>query len=762
MAARGSTVMQFIPSEITQAAALPDNPTVGQLVQFTGVTPNELLMWTGKGINPTQRRYAASKSGAEVTINDLSDDYALSVTVKNIATQAGIGTASPTNIRAIIRKSSLTARRAGKNLFPTRENQTINGVTKNVNSDGGVTLNGTASATTWFTMNLPVMLNGVLIMSANNPTANSGVSIRVGKSDSTYPIDLNLNVANKVSAAVSVANGIFVDIRVSAGTVLSNFVIKPQLELGAAATEFEKYAATDYALTPDAAFCGYAGSEDEIGSDGHVTHRTVFGQYNGTEAWAVTSLTGTNTMRFNGPAITTGQNSFANGLCSHFGTNHKSSMYASDTEGWNFESNRFSIRINKTRLPGYTAGWTDAQALAAFKTLLGTWNTAGTPIQAVAALSTPITATVTPVEINGADGANTVTSDGASVAVGYTGSGWAAIGRVQRLNVEAVSVSPEQGLRVDTVLTSEDGSQSVNTYFNARGTKFGLFNITNDTMIAGAGVMPDGRGFWASNVIKDPSVSSDFYAEVATQSDTSNTRLMLNFSESGESVGGVGVMKMNASNHKQMFIGGGGTDYGILIGTDALNESSSDEDGWIGISPGQIEIGAYWLDDTNIPHMNTVTLGGLLHPEGAASFTGHVLPDETNSYSLGASSVNLRWKNIFLNNNPNVSSDERIKQDIKPIEGADALLAAIPALEFRMADDPGKRHYGTTWQAVRDALNAAGIPDAAILGDDTDDGSQIHGLLYGEFTGLLIAALAEHRARIGALEKRLSAPEEAG
>lgn len=76
-----------------------------------------------------------------------------------------------------------------------------------------------------------------------------------------------------------------------------------------------------------------------------------------------------------------------------------------------------------------------------------------------------------------------------------------------------------------------------------------------------------------------------------------------------------------------------------------------------------------------------------------------------------------------------------------------------------MKDDPAKLHYGTTWQAARDALYAAGIQDAAILGDDAEDDGQMHGLLYGEFTGLLIAALGQHRARLAALEARLAALE---
>ncbi len=737
MAARGSTVMQFIPSEITQAAALPDNPTVGQLVQFTGVTPNELLMWTGKGINPTQRRYAASIGGNQVEIPDMSDDYALSVTVKNIATQAGSGTASPTNVRAISGKSSLTVRRAGKNLFPTRENQTINGVTKNVNSDGEVTLNGTASATTWFTMNLPVMLNGVLIMSANNPTANSGVSIRVGKSDSTYPIDLNLNAANKVSAAVSVADGIFVDIRVAAGTVLSNFVIKPQLELGAAATEFEKYAATDYALTPDAALYGYAGSEDEIGSDGHATHRTIFGQYNGTEAWAVTSLTGTNTMRFNGPAITTGQNSFANGLCSHFGTNHKNSMYASDTEGWNFENNRFSIRINKTRLPGYTAGWTDAQALAAFKTLLGTWNTAGTPLQAVAVLSTPATATVAPVEINGADGTNTVTSDGASVAVDYTGSGWAAIGRVQRLAIEAVEITPELGIKVSQVLT--DGTATKNVYTRLYSKGLEIYDADTGDMIGGL-IYKNGEVYLFATALADPRVDSSFLIDIIS----STNKIGLRFKNSAGTIGNISAW--DYSGERRFFIDGSGNP--VYISSEGLANGYSVQ-GSIYISNGTVTISAGGLDNN---YMATIRL---FYGDSTVSVGGHLNPDATNTYNLGNSATPLRWRRLYCVNAPDVSSDARLKQDIADIDG-DLVLRLRPRA-YRMKSDPEKLHFGLIAQEVKAVMDDLGIPDADLYGDENPDSLSLR---YEQLIAPLIAVVQNQQRRIDDLETRLRALEE--
>jgi phage-related protein len=322
--------------------------------------------------------------------------YALDATIKTVATQAGSGTPSPENVRAISGKSSLTVRRAGKNLFPTGEIQTINGVTKNVNSDGEVTLNGTASATTWFTMNLPVMLNGVLIMSANNPTANSGVSIRLGKSDSTFPIDLNLNAANKVSAAVSVVDGIFVDIRVAAGTVLSNFVIKPQLELGSVATAFEKYEAVDYTLTPSAPLYGLPGYEDEINNAGILTHNTALKTLRASDGFAY--YASPNRFWIAVPNMKQRAIGAQVGICSHAVLG----PYAEDGTVHFSTQNGYIFFFHPT-ITGITDfnNWLEAQYAA------------GTPVQVLYELATPTTAPVAPVHIYSATGTDTVLSDGA-------------------------------------------------------------------------------------------------------------------------------------------------------------------------------------------------------------------------------------------------------------------------------------------------------------------------------------------------------------
>lgn len=62
MAARGSQVLQFVPSEVYQSATPPESPSVGQLWRNTSVTPNELLAWTGKGLGYA-RSYAGMQSG---------------------------------------------------------------------------------------------------------------------------------------------------------------------------------------------------------------------------------------------------------------------------------------------------------------------------------------------------------------------------------------------------------------------------------------------------------------------------------------------------------------------------------------------------------------------------------------------------------------------------------------------------------------------------------------------------------------------------
>ena len=213
--------------------------------------------WRGRGKGTqVDRTYPVSLSGASVAFEDLSDNRALGVTVKTVASQTA-GAISPSTPRAISGKASIKVRRAGKNLFDPGVTATLNGITKTVNADGSVVLNGTASATAIFSVPLAAPFTGPAALSAGNPVANVNVVIRLEKSDGSF-FDRDLYAANASTTAFT-GTAIAATIRVASGTVLSNFTLKPQSEIGSAVTGFEPFRAVDYTLTPDATLYGLFG-----------------------------------------------------------------------------------------------------------------------------------------------------------------------------------------------------------------------------------------------------------------------------------------------------------------------------------------------------------------------------------------------------------------------------------------------------------------------------------------------------------------------
>jgi len=395
------------------------------------------------------------------------------------------------------------------------------------------------------------------------------------------------------------------------------------------------------------------------------------------------------------------------------------------------------------------------QDIAALKAWL-----AAHPVVLVYRLATPSTETITPVEITGVDGVNTVTSDGASVTVDYTGSGWAAVGAVQRMNVEAVTISPEQGLRVDTILTSDDGSQQVPTYFNARGKRFGLFRTADNRMLAGAGVMPDGRGYWAANVIRDPTSDLDLSFTVDAATLGANRKIFLNTNYGGASVGGMGVHTGDGGN--VFFLGGGGSDVHIaphvLEGTTMGNFALITMSDSVATGPvvgSGITLNVVTLNPNTLEMVYpSMYLGVMDHPDGAASFSCHVLPQDTNMYNLGNASIPLRWRRLYCVQSPDVSSDARLKQDIVDLDGG--LVMGLRPRSYRLKADPDKLHFGLIAQEVKEALDELGIEGADLYGDENPDSLSLR---YEELIAPLIAMAQAQQRRIDDLEARLAALE---
>jgi hypothetical protein len=136
-------------------------------------------------------------------------------------------------------------------------------------------------------------------------------------------------------------------------------------------------------------------------------------------------------------------------------------------------------------------------------------------------------------------------------------------------------------------------------------------------------------------------------------------------------------------------------------------------------------------------------LFGDLNAGQIATFN-HFVPDGT-AFLKNLGSATNRWATVFLINNPNVSSDERLKRDIVPIDPG-AMLDAVEAVSFNWREGDTQRHYGWIAQDVLAATEAAGLPDI-VQEDETLslDPTAMCAVLWNEVRAL--------RRRIGVLER---------
>lgn len=144
-----------------------------------------------------------------------------------------------------------------------------------------------------------------------------------------------------------------------------------------------------------------------------------------------------------------------------------------------------------------------------------------------------------------------------------------------------------------------------------------------------------------------------------------------------------------------------------------------------------------------------------------------------NPYDLGDS--DHRWQDIYLTNQPNVSSDENIKTDIVDSDLGLEFINGLRPVSFKFIDGGVRTHYGLIAQEVRDLLGDA-ASDTAIWTEQTfeaedaqpekldPDGNvsmavqpaveehTVQGLRYDELISPLIKAVQELTARVEALE----------
>ena len=171
--------------------------------------------------------------------------------------------------------------------------------------------------------------------------------------------------------------------------------------------------------------------------------------------------------------------------------------------------------------------------------------------------------------------------------------------------------------------------------------------------------------------------------------------------------------------------------------------------------------------------------------EGSGVFVGvreefQTLSPDTNTsgtpVNLGGPSY--RWRTLYLQNQPDVSSDQNMKEQIEPLSEKQMLFFdALKPVQYKLKGSSHDRlHYGFIAQEVEQAMAAAGISDmefggfckdnkiktvkqyseqGELLGETEEsmDGYE-YSLRYGEFIALNTAAIQALKKRIVDLETK--------
>lgn len=185
-------------------------------------------------------------SGALANFPDGSNNYPVVELIADInPKQAGSGDPAPDNVRPISGSTEVKVYKQGKNLCKNGlVNETVSGVNITINSDGAITLNGTATAR--FTRNLCANFTlkaGSYTLSCG--TAALPISCYLNMNGGGQSISCTANVASKVVTYQEDTNINYIRIDIANGSILNNLTLYPMLEAGSTATAYEPYSAPE-------------------------------------------------------------------------------------------------------------------------------------------------------------------------------------------------------------------------------------------------------------------------------------------------------------------------------------------------------------------------------------------------------------------------------------------------------------------------------------------------------------------------------------
>ncbi|MBK7961729.1 MAG: tail fiber domain-containing protein, partial [Bdellovibrionales bacterium] len=122
---------------------------------------------------------------------------------------------------------------------------------------------------------------------------------------------------------------------------------------------------------------------------------------------------------------------------------------------------------------------------------------------------------------------------------------------------------------------------------------------------------------------------------------------------------------------------------------------------------------------------------------------GDITPDTTATKNLG--SAGLRWNNIYLSNPPDVSSDARLKKDVKTSDlGLDFINSLRPvSWTWRDPHRGTTQHYGVIAQETESAIAKAKGQDSRNIIVAHDEETDSYSVRYTELISPLIKAIQE-------------------
>ena len=342
--------------------------------------------------------YDNTASGSIVHIEDGADNIPVKSLVSQIvAVETGTGEKSPDNPYIISGFDSGVVTRCGKNLLKNRKTTTtVNGVTLTVNNDGSITLSGTASTSFQFNFNNPYLKSAKYTMSNGNTNLIRGIALFAVTPSGNKDV-------NRTTGFVTFEDSVgIVALWIASGTNTNGITIKPMIELGEMATNFEAYNGNTYTFAFGQTV--YGGHFDNKGNL-VVTHEIIdlgdltYTYYTGgTNPIFYGSITGAKVYS-DGDTI--------NAICScydNFGVSRNRTNLSTL-----LGNNQFSFINNGTNFTIRNDSYTDPN----------TFKTAMTGQKVVYELANPITLAITSQDIPTALGENNIFSNCGDIEVTY-------------------------------------------------------------------------------------------------------------------------------------------------------------------------------------------------------------------------------------------------------------------------------------------------------------------------------------------------------